>query len=57
MTTQVGERIKAFFLDSLARLGEIMSGVPIEMTKDIKQEIGGGEVTEATRIKSKNYVL
>ncbi|XP_013883765.1 uncharacterized protein LOC106532290, partial [Austrofundulus limnaeus] len=50
MTTLVGETIKAYIPGTLAKLKGVISGVPLDITID---EIKGGKITEATRIKNK----
>lgn len=54
MKTLMGERVKSHIPGFMARLRGVISGVPLEMTmEEVKNEIKGGKITNATRIKSR----
>lgn len=54
MSTLQGERMKAHIPGAMAKVRGVISGVPLSMSmQDVKNEIQGGKVIEAIRLKTK----
>lgn len=54
MSSLQGERMKAHIPGAMAKVRGVISGVPLSMSmEDVKNEIQGGKVIEAIRLKSK----
>jgi len=54
MSSLQGERMKAHIPGAMAKVRGVISGVPLSMSMDdVKKEIQGGKIVEATRLKTK----
>lgn len=54
MSSLQGERMKVHIPEAMTKVRGFISGVPLSMSvEDVKNEIQGGQVVEATRLKSK----